>query len=415
MSKAVAADVSEWKSGWRSAVASCSGASVGIGLYMLTASLFIEPMQMEYGLTRSEASIAPLAGLGGAFIAPFMGRVMDRIGARRTAITGLSLLAAIFLALAGLKADLTLLYVIVAALAVVGTMSGNAVFAKGVAASFRRKNGLALAVTLSGTSLVALAALPALSLLIERYGWRSGFLAHALLILVVGLPLVILWLREPASASAVNVGRDRGGDGLKDVLRDRRFWVCLASFTMASVAIGGFVAQMQPLLVGTGLRASAAAIAGSAFAVGIFVGRIGAGFFLDRYTPELVAPVFLSLACGGALLLGSAEDNAVCTTTASAAFLIGLGQGAEADFLAFFMLRFFGQRAFGQIFGVVALVVGLAIAGGGLLFAAAYDHFGDYSAAIYLASGLYAGSAVLILFIPKMSVGSPVRLPMQRS
>jgi hypothetical protein len=94
------------------------------------------------------------------------------------------------------------------------------------------------------------------------------------------------------------------------------------------------------------------------------------------------------------------------------AMLLGLLLGAEFDVLAFLIKRYFGNVAYGKIYGVIFAVFyfgsGLGIAG----LAMSRQIFGSYDTGLYLAAGVLLTCAVLVSFLPhyKFKVGTQPQL-----
>ena len=78
------------------------------------------------------------------------------------------------------------------------------------------------------------------------------------------------------------------------------------------------------------------------------IGRVASGYLLDRvFAPRVAMWIFGAAAFGIALLRTAAGTRLVFL----AVFLIGLGMGAEVDIIAYLTSRYFGLRAFGEIYG----------------------------------------------------------------
>jgi MFS family permease len=141
-------------------------------------------------------------------------------------------------------------------------------------------------------------------------------------------------------------------------------------------------------------------------AVGVFsllfvvtaVTRIIAGFLFDRFFAPLVGFVLFVLGgIGIAMLLPSWAPIYYLI----AAALMGIATGAETDLLAYLTSRYFGMRAFGQLYGGLFLAFMLGSAIGPALLGFGYDAFGNYDATLY---GLIASTAVaslLLLTLPR--------------
>lgn len=381
------------------------GTALSYGLFLMTAGLFIIPMQKEFGWSRSEVSIGPIVGLLAAMLAPFGGVVIDRFGPRRVAIAGLAALGLLYVLLAMTPPSQLYLYAVVVVLAVVATVTSAVIYCAGVVRWFQKNAGLAIGITMSGLSLTAAAALPALAWVIENIGWREGYLTLSALALLVGLPFVFAWFREAPPVGQKTTPEHQGaapvvnGMDMREAVRDKRFWLCVACFGGAALPIGGFMSQLQPLLIGNGFDTTAAAAAGSVFALSIGFGRLVGGALLDRLHAPTVAAVLLALPALGALLLVNSSTETVWIVAAIAVFLLGLGQGAEADFIAFFTLRIFGMRSYATIYATIGASVGGGMALGGIAFAALHDLAGSYDLAVYCAALIYVVAAVLALFI----------------
>ena len=81
-----------------------------------------------------------------------------------------------------------------------------------------------------------------------------------------------------------------------------------------------------------------------------------------------------------------------------AAVLVGLGSGAEFDILPYAISRYFGLRAFGEIYGYTFAAVTLGAAVGPLAMGVSFDATGSYSLALlsfaiatFTAAGLMMG------------------------
>jgi MFS family permease len=133
---------------------------------------------------------------------------------------------------------------------------------------------------------------------------------------------------------------------------------------------------MPALLTDRGVSPQGAAVASSIVGVALLVGRIGAGYLLDRiFAPRLALLLFGGSAVGIALL----SAGSVGKIALVAAFLVGVGVGAEVDIIAYLMGRYFGLRALGTAFGYGfgSYVFGGAL--GALLMGAGFDLTHSYT------------------------------------
>lgn len=392
---------SEWARGWSVVASAFTGNGVGFSLFLMTAGIFIIPLQRQFGLSRTAVMIGPAVGLATAFLTPFAATYVDRFGPRMAAVLGLAALTLSYLLLALMPATPVTFYSIAVIVALAGTVSSPMVYCKGVAAWFSRQAGIAFGVTMSGISVTTALAAPLLSHIVQTYGWRSGYFACAALVGAVGLPIVLAWFRERhQSAPRQTSIPERLGGSAAEALKSRKFWILMIVFACAGLSIGGIVSQLYPLLISQDFAPHSAAAAVSVYALSIGVGRVIGGYLLDRFSPSLIASMCLGLAALGAGVLLLVVSSAVPWYFAfGAAFLLGWGQGAEADFLAFFTQRLFGLSAFALIFSGFNLVAGGGLATGGLLFAFSYDVFGNYKIAMAVSVALWFAAAALIQMV----------------
>ena len=393
----------EWREGWPVVVSAATGVGTGIGLYAMVAGLFVRPLEAQFGWSRSDIAMAGLFALVSSLALPAVGALIDRIGARRVAIVGLVLIAGGYLLLSQLNGLLWLFYLTIALFAIAGTASSPLVFTHIVNSWFYNSRGIALGVALSGVTVTTMLFLPLLAMIIEAYGWRTAFVVLACIPLFVGLPVVAFWLKPRIGSQPVHDSEQStsqqgavAGESAQWIFLDSRFWLLAAGLLTANIAVGGILGQMQPLLAELGFSASTAATLGSVFAGAIAVGRLSSGYLLDRFWAPGVACVFLLCPLLGVAVILS-MDQPVFFTCAIAVVFFGLAQGAEVDFIAFLVPRYFGLAHYGKTFGVLAMLVSVSLAVGGVCFGFVFDRYGSYDLALQGAAPCYALGAVLVL------------------
>jgi cyanate permease len=103
--------------------------------------------------------------------------------------------------------------------------------------------------------------------------------------------------------------------------------------------------------------------------------------------------VLFAIAACGVLTAGRARSvPAAC----AGAGLIGLGMGAEADLMPYLISRYFGLRAFSELFGYVFSAYAVAGALGPWLMGQTFDRFHSYSAAVPVFGAAMLLSALLM-------------------
>ena len=345
--------------------------------------MFLKPIMADTGWQRSSVSFAlSVGGIFSALAVPVLGRMMDRWSIRRVALPGI-VVYAVCTSLLGLSPSVfwifTLMFAIAEMTSAIQTPLG---YAKAIAAWFDRRRGLALGIAMSGVGLGGFVIPQIANLLIEQVGWRGAYVCLALLTLAIAFPVVALWVREPGSGEGERhvafASAALPGFASREAAMLPRFWFLAAAFFLVAVAINGTVAHVVPLLTDHGLSAASATAVLGIFGLATLAGRLLAGYLVDRIFAPYVATVFFLAPIAGFALLASASGP----LPAIGVVLMGLGPGTEIDLIAFLISRYFGQRAFGELYGYFFMVFGLGSSFGRFLGGLVFDLAGSYRPAL---------------------------------
>ncbi len=369
----------EWRRGWRIVLGAAIGGGTGASLLFFTFSLFIIPMSAEMGGSRGDmANMQALVGVG-ALASPMLGWAVDRWGFRAVYAFCAFVTVANHIFIATSISTLALFAVASAIFGAFGVGTGPLTYTRPINAWFDRQRGLALGLGASGLAVSTIIVPPFLALVVENYGWRGGYLTLGAIAGLIGLPAVLLLVKnEPPSMPARPV-KDIPVPTLPDrnFFREPVFWVLGGSIVCMSIAGTGFLSQMSPQLQEEGLSATAAALGISAFAGGQITGRLIAGFALDRISANAVGFLFTAVPAIGFLLLWAYQDVAVFALGAAA--LIGIQQGAEIDLFAYIVSRRFGMPRYGTIYGWLLGISWIGNAAGVLAAGWSHDATGSYA------------------------------------
>ena len=397
---------SELQRGWKVLLASLVGVAFGASpVPFNTIGFFMEPLQREFGWTRTEISFGiTIYGILGALLAPFFGWAADRWGVRRVALASMAVFGVVFASFALIPGQLWAFYLVWTLIGLFGIGSTPVTFSRAINLWFFRQRGLALGLTLVGTSISAML-LPIVTVrLIEYLGWRGAYGALALLPLAVALPVGLLFLREPkpeerpAELAATADGAPLPGRSLREAVTEPRFWILWASIALVSVAYGGAVVHMPSILGGRGFETADAAKVMGVFGLAVFAGRIVTGLLLDRFwAPFVTLPILSMPAIACYLLLG--DGNLSVQVAVLAAFLMGFAGGAETDLIAYLAGRYFGMANYGQIYGVLYMAFGIAAALSPTAYGWVRDTTGSYDPILFAAAGMFVVGACLLLLL----------------
>ncbi len=390
--------------GGRLVAAGAIGVALGISaLPFYTLGIFTKPIAVEFGWTRGQVQAGFTAMIIGMLMSGWAwGMAADRFGARRVAIVSQIGLGLGFLALS-VAPPIPMLWVALwAGLGLVGTGTAPITWTRNVVAVFDAGRGTALGLTLAGSGIAAFLAPLAITPVITAMGWRAGYAALGLAVLMIAIPVAALIYRDPPRST--NDGHRTGtaipqpGLAVGEIVRGYRFWLMGMVFAAVTFGVSGLIPNLVPLLTDGGMRASEAAFYVGLAGLAVIAGRIAAGILVDRFWAPGVALGFLALPALSCLLLASdGLPNGVAIGLAAAA--IGLAAGAEFDVVAYLCSRYFGMRHYGLSYALQQIGMSLGGAAGPLAFAIVFDRTGSYDQVLYLSAVLFIVGPLLLLLM----------------
>lgn len=397
-------DLTEFKNAWRIVVLATLGLAVNSNSSMLYAyGAMMVPLQQTFDWARADLqSAVSFMFLGSVVASQIVGWLNMRFGMKRVTIISLCALSLSFIAMTRMGPSIVTLYLsfFLMSMASMGTM--HVTWTHLVNLWFEHNRGLALALVLSGTGLAAMLIPSAVSSVITRWNWQAAFWLLAALPVVLVLPLVLAWMKEPARA-AVRVGSPQApaaapaaGVSLREGVRNPRFWLLNIALSMIVACVVTLVTNGVPLLRDKGLEAVDAARIFGSFGLSLILGRVVVGYLVDRLWAPGVAAVALSLPALGCLLLGTSGAGDTAWLVAGV-MLVGIGAGAEFDLAAFLVSRYFGMRDYGRLFGIHLGLITLASTLAPWLFGQLYRSTGSYQATLMVCGPLFLAGGLALL------------------
>jgi len=173
-----------------------------------------------------------------------------------------------------------------------------------------------------------------------------------------------------------------------------------------------------PMLTDRGISVKMAVGAMGVGGFTLIVGRVIAGYLLDKIWAVYIAIFFLLMPMLG---IGILISGAAGWWTAAAVVTIGLSIGAEFDLMAYFLGRYFGIRGFGMLMGVIQFFIGFANASGMMLMGWCFQLKHSYVPMLCAFEGALVVSIVLICCMgqyrypaPRKSAQQPVAVAASR-
>jgi predicted MFS family arabinose efflux permease len=367
---------------------------------VLAISPFIPSIEAEFGWSRVEVSFAvTIVSYMIVLVSPLQGLLVDRFGPRRVVLTSIPLFA---LGLAGFyfqQDNLLAFYALWALIPVLSIGLWPLGYLTAVSRWFDRKLGFALGCANAGIGVGSTIVPLIITALISLYDWRTAFLGLAACVLFISWPIVFFCLHEPSKTDArakERAAQKLFGMPFRTAAREPSFFILLGAFFLLGVTATSLVTQQVPLLIEAGWERNNAAYVQSTFGFALLFARVLVGFVIDYVFAPLV---MLVVSIGGAvacMLYAVYPDAAIVS-----AILLGFLLGAEFDVLAFLIKRYFGNVAYGRLYGVIFglfyLGSGLGIAG----LAWSRQAFGSYDTGLYIAAGVLASCALLVGLLPR--------------
>lgn len=406
--------------GWYMATAGAASNFLVLGITVFGFGVFIPPLRDELGWTIAQISIAfSLRSFENGLLAPFTGFMVDRLGARRMAFTGLFALV-VGLLLFSQSRTIWAFYAASLVMAFGQSLGSFTPFSAALMNWFTRQRGRAMGLVSTGNGAGGLAA-PVLATMIVMIGWRETAIASALVIAVIGFPLAMTLRDRPepygyapdgvpldqaARQRAARGGPPAGLTGMSvgEVLRTPAFYLLAMSSGLGGAILGTWIVHQIPHLEAEGFSLQAAAsIAGfyALFQIGM---RYVLGWVGDTVgrRPMFVASFVL---IGIGLLVFSRLNPGqwwlipvyyVTFATGHATFVV-MSQTVVADY--------FGTRRFATIRGLAqstAMPLGII----GPFFAGwMFDRTGSYEVALTVLSSCAIFAAICILLIRRPQWG----------
>jgi len=188
-----------------------------------------------------------------------------------------------------------------------------------------------------------------------------------------------------------------GEASLRQVARDRRFWLMAAAFLLLAFALTAPIPNMENILKSHHFTLAQIGAIASSFGLAVVAGRVGGGWMLDRLWAPGAAFLVLALPALGNFML--AGDHVSTRGAVLAIIGMGLGTGFEFDLLAYLIARYFGQRHYGAIYGFFYVVIALGGGIGPAVYGRVFDQMGSYHAALLAGMGCIVGGAALLLMM----------------
>ena len=391
-------------------------------------SIFIEHFIADLGISRSLLSSLYMgATLLGSMGLPFVGRLIDRHGSRKT-VTMIAFFFGLACVFMGYAQNAVMLGLGFVAIRFLGQGSLGLVSMNVINQWWIERRGLVMGISGFCVALLGLGLFPvAINFLIPELGWRTTFILQGILLSAGMAPLGYLLYRDKpeqfglhpdgngplerdgASAristdenvtSSTYVAREVNWT-LGEAIRTPAFWVLAGSAGTIAMLTTGVVFHLVSIYADQGLDANTAAATFIPLSITMGLFNLGGGVLADRIPARFV----LALALGclvGALFLSTVLSGSFLT------LLFGITMGAVLGLYRVIMsvlwANYFGRLHLGSIIGLAQTIAVASSSLGPLPLGVVHDATGTYNTVL-----LWAAVLPLLFGIANLFVGKPVK------
>jgi len=266
---------------------------------------------------------------------------------------------------------------------------------------FQRRRGLALAIVLTGSGTGSIVIPLVTQVVIQRYGWRSGYLGLGCIALL-GIPLTALLVKNRPVPAMETHPHFQSGISMASALRSLVFWTLAIMIMLEAFGSNGLISHLAAVLTERGVSAESAALALSVMGATSILGRLTTGILLDRYFAPYIAMLMLGIAGIGIFVLTAATASPLALIGTA---LLGYGLGSEADVVPYMIARYFGRKHFAALYGLTWTAYAVGGATGPIVVGHFYDRAGMYQPRMIAALAFTCViGAALSLLLPRYPV-----------
>ena len=375
-----------------------------------TFSVFVEPISQDLQL--SSASIASAYGLAtliAAFLLPYMGKLIDRYGARFSLII-ISIILGISCIFFGAASNFLMLTVGFGFLRFFGQGSLMLGCANLVSQWFDSKRGFAMSLMALGFGMSMAIHPPVSQFLIDQYGWKYAWIILGISTWIIMVPalFILAWNNpeniglKPDGEKKTKLTKDEvqviEGLNLKEALKENSFYILAAMWFGMAMLVTTLHFYQVTILTNQGISTEYAASLFTISAVAMVVFMPLVGKFFDNFPTKYV------LATG--LLINSISLISITYSNSEAyslfyAVSFGINNAFSMTMFGYIWPRYFGRKHLGSIQGTGQMIGVIGASLGPLPVGFAIDYLGSSLVTIRCLSVYPIIMAIIIIMFLK--------------
>jgi MFS family permease len=378
-----------------------------------TFSVFVEPISQDLEL--SSASIASAYGLAtliAAFLLPYMGKIIDRYGARVSLII-ISIILGISCIFFGAASNFLMLTVGFGFLRFFGQGSLMLGCANLVSQWFDSKRGFAMSLMALGFGMSMAIHPPVSQFLIDQYGWKYAWIILGISTWIIMVPalFILAWNNpeniglKPDGVKKSNLKNDEveaiEGLNLTEALKENSFYILAAMWFGMAMLVTTLHFYQVTILTNQGITTEFAAslFTVSAFAMVVFMPLVGK--FFDNFPTKYVLATGLLINSISLISITYSNNDAYSLFYAVS---FGINNAFSMTMFGYIWPRYFGRKHLGSIQGTGQMIGVIGASLGPLPVGFAIDYLGSSLITIrYLSVYPIIMAVIIIMFLKSPS------------
>jgi MFS family permease len=366
--------------------------------------VFFVPIIKYFGWSRTKLSVAFSIGwVTGGAAGPLIGWIADRVNPKKMMIVGATITGLAYLVLS----RATNFGEILAINGLFGICVGASTVIPCSIVTARR--GLAMGIAFAGGTLGGAVMTIVANYAIASGGWRFGYVALALPILVIVVPSIVIFIRTRTAAEIRESNQaldtvvenadepvvpiELPGLEISQARRTRSFWMISLAQLMGGVALIGMGPHFVAYLTGVGYTASFAATVVSLYLVATTAGTLLGGPFADRWGARAaMIATYIFAALGMVGLFAASHPLGLAISILAG----GFAAGAVAVQMPMMMIESLGLKRFGSVYGITSIFFTAGAAVSPVVTGRVFDQTGSYSVVIASFALMFIACALAI-------------------
>lgn len=391
-----------------------TGFSVGMAQYAF--GEFAGPLKDEFGWSQTQLNLSLVISAISGVLAPFVGKLGDKVGIRPVMFGSLLLMASGFL-LRPLISELWHWYLF-SALVYAGFPGATIMPAgKMVGLWFPKTRGRVMGAVVAGNNFGGITMPPLAATVIAALSWQMAYTTFGVLIAILAFVALIVIQEDEnqveqemirngrADQTGIAKAAARSGIPVSKALENRNFWLVTIGLVAATFTYQGVLTQLRQHFEESGFEPAVATTAVSIIA-GMGIGsKLAFGRASEKITARVATIISVALQAVGVLFIAMSDLHALLWV---GIFVFGLGFGGLGALIVLVVQESFGMKHFGAIMGVMQVAMIASSSGAPFMAGKLHDSSGSFDSTFLVVVGIFVlGIVALLLARPVEDEAQP--------